>query len=73
VEAVTVCPADSRMAHFKVTTCGSSSTQRILAILGTSLTLTRLSVQARLRRIIAAAQSSLKLALFSGSDDTEVK
>src|SRR5947209_7996164 len=34
VEAVTTCPAASRMAHFNVTTWGSSSTQRILAIGG---------------------------------------
>src|SRR3954462_11083747 len=32
LEAVTVCPALSKMAHFKVTTCGSSSIQRIRAM-----------------------------------------
>src|SRR5262249_32115831 len=32
LEAVTVWPAASRMAHFSLTTEGSSSTQRILAI-----------------------------------------
>src|SRR5215472_18917641 len=32
VEGVTVWPAASRMAHFSLTTEGSSSTQRILAI-----------------------------------------
>src|SRR4029077_11966450 len=60
VEAVTVCPAASRMAHLRVTTCGSSSTQRILAIKGDVLNADALfEFMARLRRILAAAQKQL--------------
>src|SRR4029077_4835243 len=60
VEAVTVCPAASRMAHLRVTTWGSSSTQRILAIKGDVLNADALfEFMARLRKILAAAQEQL--------------
>src|SRR5437899_10607391 len=38
VHAVTECPADSKMARLRVTTWGSSSTQRMLAIQGSAST-----------------------------------
>src|SRR5215472_10107809 len=71
VEAVTMCPAASRMAHFKVTTCGSSSTQRILAIAMSFNAGAPLS--ARIREIWGCQTSRALAGLFSGSHYVEVK